>query len=187
MNWVLTPDKFLTGDEVQNLRKICKDAADLAKSKGRLNAIRAWMIIDMALQAGLRVGEISNLEFKDLFIEKGHSHIHVRQGKGNKSRLITIGESLRKHLRQYLKERNSQSPHLFTSERSEFMTTSAIQKDTDKDKVYKLIQEFSHGLDPVSAIEHKDESEIKSAIVVMMKMIEESDKKHFESLKSVLN
>ena len=85
MNWVLTPDKFLTGDEVQNLRKICKDAADLAKSKGRLNAIRAWMIIDMALQAGLRVGEISNLEFKDLFIEKGHSHIHVRQGKGNKS------------------------------------------------------------------------------------------------------
>ena len=132
MNWILTPDKFLTEDEVQKLRKTCKDAADLAKSKGQLNAIRAWMIIDLALQAGLRVGEISNLEIKDLFIEKGHSHIHIRQGKGNKSRLITIGDSLRNHLRRYLKDRKSKSQNLFISERSDKMTTSAIQKVVKK-------------------------------------------------------
>ena len=136
MNWVLTPDKFLTEDEVQNLRKTCKDAADLAKSKGQLNAIRAWMIIDLALQAGLRVGEISNLEIKDLFIEKGHSHIHIRQGKGNKSRLITIGESLRNHIRRYLKERKFHVKNLFTSERSDMMTTSAIQKVVKKAMKY---------------------------------------------------
>lgn len=86
------------------------------------------MIIDLGLQAGLRVGEISNLKSYDLFIEKGHSHIHVRLGKGNKSRLVTIGESLRKHLRQYSKERKSKSPYVFTSERSGKMTASAIQK-----------------------------------------------------------
>ena len=142
MNWILTPDKFLTEDEVQNLRKICKDAADLAKSKGQLNAIRAWMIIDLALQAGLRVGEISNLEIKDLFIEKGHSHIYIRQGKGNKSRLVTIGESLRNHLRRYLKERKSKIQNLFTSERSDMMTTSAIQKVVKK--VMKLAGLPSH-------------------------------------------
>ena len=115
MNWILTPDKFLTEEEVQKPRKTCRNTADLAKSKGQLYAIRAWMIINLVLQAGLRVGKISNLEIKDLFVEKGHSHIHIRQGKGNKSRLITIGESLRKHLRQYLKERNSRSHYLFTS------------------------------------------------------------------------
>ena len=142
MNWILTPDKFLTEDEVQNLRKTCKDAADLAKSKGQLNAIRAWMIIDLALQAGLRVGEISNLEIKDLFIEKGHSHIYIRQGKGNKSRLVTIGESLRNHLRRYLKERKSKIQNLFTSERSDMMTTSAIQKVVKK--VMKLAGMPSH-------------------------------------------
>ena len=142
MNWILTTDKFLTEDEVQSLRKTCKDAAYLAKSKGQLNAIRAWMIIDLALQAGLRVGEISNLEIKDLFIEKGHSHVYIRQGKGNKSRLVTIGESLRNHLRRYLKERKSKSSYLFTSERSDMMTTSAIQKVVKK--VMKLASLPSH-------------------------------------------
>ena len=132
MNWILTPDKFLTEEEVQKLRKVCKDAADLASSKHQLKPSRDWMIIDLALQAGLRVGEISNLEIRDLHIEKGHSHIYVRQGKGNKSRLITIGESLRKHLRQYLKERKSPNKNLFASERSDQMTTSAIQKVVKK-------------------------------------------------------
>ena len=75
MNWILTPDKFLIEEEVQKLRKACRDTADLARSKGQFNPIRAWMIIDLALQAGLRVGELSNLEIKDLFIDKGHSPI----------------------------------------------------------------------------------------------------------------
>ena len=128
MNWILTPDKFLTEAEVLKLRKVCLDTADLARLKHQFKAIRDWMIIDLALQSGLRVGELSNLILEDLFIEKGHCHIHVRQGKGNKSRLITIGESLRKHLRQYIKERKSQNPILFASERSDQMTTSAMQK-----------------------------------------------------------
>ena len=132
MNRILTPDKFLTEEEVQKLRKTCINAADLTKSKKQVKPIRDWMIIDLALQSGLRVGEISNLEIKDLFIEKGHSHIFVRLGKGNKSRLVTIGESLRNHLRRYLKERKSKRDNLFTSERSDHMTTSAIQKVVKK-------------------------------------------------------
>ena len=40
MNWILTPENFLTEEEVQNLRKSCKDATDLANSKGQFNAIR---------------------------------------------------------------------------------------------------------------------------------------------------
>ena len=35
-------------------------------------------------------------------------------------------------------------------------------------------------------IEHKDKSEIQSAINVLMKIVEESDEKHFKSLKSNL-
>ena len=132
MNWVLTPDKFLNEDEVQKLRKVCINTADLARSKHQFKPIRDWMIIDLAIQAGLRVGEISNLEIRDLFIEKGHSHIHIRQGKGNKSRLVTIGESLRKHIHRYLRERKFRGLFLFSSERSDQMTTSAIQKAVKK-------------------------------------------------------
>lgn len=59
--------------------------------------------------------------------------------------------------------------------------------ETEKDKVYKLILEFSHGLDPASTIEHKDKSEIQGAIDVLMKMIEESDQKHFLNLQKCLS
>lgn len=52
----------------------------------------------------------------------------------------------------------------------------------EKDKVYRLIQEYSHGLDPVSAIEHKDKSETRDTIRVIMEMMKESDQKHFECL-----
>ena len=55
-----------------------------------------------------------------------------------------------------------------------------------KDKLYRLIQESSHGLDPTSTIEHKDKSEIKDAIEILMQVVEESDKKHFESLEKSL-
>lgn len=58
--------------------------------------------------------------------------------------------------------------------------------EIDKGKVYKLIQEYSHGSDLASTIEHKDRSEIKGGIEVLMKMVEESDKKHFEFLRSNL-
>ena len=63
---------------------------------------------------------------------------------------------------------------------------SSTVSETDKDKVYKLIQEFSHGLDPASTFRHKDKSEIQGAIKVLMRMVEESDRKHFELLKSNL-
>ena len=51
-------------------------------------------------------------------------------------------------------------------------------------KVYKLINEFSHNSDPTSAIEHKDKSESKEAIAILLKIVEESDPKHYKILKS---
>ena len=66
------------------------------------------------------------------------------------------------------------------------LDTSSVS-NIEKDKVYKLIQEFSHGFDPSSMIEHKDRSESREAIKVLMKIIQESDPKHFESLKRVSN
>lgn len=50
----------------------------------------------------------------------------------------------------------------------------------DAGKVYKLVNEFSHNSDPISMIEHKDKSEIKEAIRVLLKIVKESDPKHFE-------
>lgn len=54
----------------------------------------------------------------------------------------------------------------------------------DAGKAYKLVNEFSHNSDPTSTIEHKDKCEIKEAIKVLLKIVKESDPKHFEIMES---
>ena len=54
--------------------------------------------------------------------------------------------------------------------------------DSDANKAYKLINEFSHNSDPTSTIEHKDKSESKDAIKILLKIVKESDPKHYEIL-----
>ena len=128
MNWILTPDKFLSDEEYKALMKILKDSAEIAAMKGRIKPIRDYMIIDIALNSGLRVSEIANLKVEDLHITKGNSQIFIREGKGGKSRLVMIGKDLRRHLKKFLTSQHTESPYLFISERSPQMTTTAIQK-----------------------------------------------------------
>jgi hypothetical protein len=52
----------------------------------------------------------------------------------------------------------------------------------DANKVYKLVNELSHNSDPTSIIEHKDKSECKDAIKILLSIVKESDPKHFEIL-----
>lgn len=56
----------------------------------------------------------------------------------------------------------------------------------DAGKAYKLVNEFSHNSDPTSAIEHKDKSESKDAIKILLNIVKESDPKHFEILEKNL-
>lgn len=52
----------------------------------------------------------------------------------------------------------------------------------DAGKAYKLVNEFSHNSDPTSTIEHKDKSESKDAIKILLSIVQESDPKHYEIL-----
>ncbi len=52
----------------------------------------------------------------------------------------------------------------------------------DAGKAYKLVNEFSHNSDPTSTIEHKDKSESKDAIKILLNIVKESDPKHFDIL-----
>ncbi len=58
-----------------------------------------------------------------------------------------------------------------------------IISSVDIGKAYKLVNEFSHNSDPTSSIEHKDKSESKDAIRILLKIVEESEPQHFEILK----
>jgi len=59
--------------------------------------------------------------------------------------------------------------------------------DTEWDKTYKLINEFSHNSEPASAIEHKDKSECKDAVRILLKIVKKSDPKHYSILEKSLS
>ncbi|MEI7579498.1 MAG: AAA family ATPase [bacterium] len=57
-----------------------------------------------------------------------------------------------------------------------------IINSVDAGKAYKLVNEFSHNSDPTSTIEHKDKSEVKEAIGILLRIIKEVDPSHYKYL-----
>ena len=128
MNWIITPDKYLTKDDTKRLRKTCQERATIAKSKGIQGPVRDALIIELALGSGLRVSEMANLKVEDLYLKRGQGSIHVKNGKGGKNRVVDIGSNLKKQILEFLDYRTMDSPYLFPSERGEKMTRSGIQQ-----------------------------------------------------------
>lgn len=70
---------------------------------------------------------------------------------------------------------------------SAIRTTGGSITETEEEKLYRLINESSHVRDPTRALNHTDQSEAKNAIAILMKIIEQSDKKHFDCLISEIS
>ena len=128
MNWIITPDKYLTREETKQLRKTCHERATIAKSKGIQAPVRDALIIELALGSGLRVSEMAYLKVEDLYLKKGQGSIHVKNVKGGKDRVVDIGSKLKKQIVEFLDYRTMNSPYLFPSELGEKMTRSGIQQ-----------------------------------------------------------
>ena len=124
--WIVTPDKFLTDEESKKLRRMCEEAAIIAKSKGNQMAVRNRLIIEMALGTGLRVSELANLKIDDIHIRKGQYSLIVNNGKGDKDRVVGFNNKLKVLVQEYLDYRKSMSSYLFASERGEKMTRFGV-------------------------------------------------------------
>jgi integrase/recombinase XerD len=82
--------EFLTIEEIDLLI----DSIDLSKNEGHRN--RA--ILETLYSCGLRVSELVNLRFSDLFFEEGFIRVI---GKGNKERLVPVSPSVEKEIEIY--------------------------------------------------------------------------------------
>jgi integrase/recombinase XerD len=82
--------EFLTIEEIDLLI----DSIDLSKNEGHRN--RA--ILETLYSCGLRVSELVNLRFSDLFFEEGFIRVI---GKGNKERLVPVSPSIEKEIGIY--------------------------------------------------------------------------------------
>jgi integrase/recombinase XerD len=82
--------EFLSIEEIDLLI----DSIDLSKNEGHRN--RA--ILETLYSCGLRVSELVNLRFSDLFFEEGFIRVI---GKGNKERLVPVSPSVEKEMGIY--------------------------------------------------------------------------------------
>ena len=95
--------------------------------------------------------------------------------------LYTIANIARRFLEIFTNFKIPTSGDLLTRIDALGIDTEQISK-TEQGRVYKLIQEFSHGSDATSTIEHKDRIESQDAVKILLRMVQESDPKHFELL-----
>ena len=88
--------------ERQQLMKICRERAELDLMKGRQTWPVRYMLIDLALYSGLRVGEMAAIQIGDIVCNEQDPYIIVRKGKGNKKRTVFIYKKLAKHLKEFI-------------------------------------------------------------------------------------
>ena len=98
----LSPDKYLSDEQLKRLRKHVKDMADLARQRGSVRAIIDELIIELLANTGLRAAELCNLNIRDLPTSHGKDSVWIRDGKGKVARTVDIPENLKKRLERFV-------------------------------------------------------------------------------------
>ena len=100
------PDKQPFSDvELDALRSACKDTKERA-------------IIELLATTGIRVSELTKLDLSDVDFSK--LSVHVRQGKGGKSRTVYMTDVTRIHIQKYLLSRKNNNDALIQSRRGRY-------------------------------------------------------------------
>ena len=113
--------EFLTPNEVDTL----KESIDLSKPEGHRN--RA--IIEVLFSCGLRVSELVNLQFSQVYADERFLRVF---GKGAKERLVPISDLALKEIEHYLPWRNSlkikpgEEDYVFLNRRGSHLTRTMI-------------------------------------------------------------
>lgn len=111
---------FMTQQQAQKL---------LNGTHGELHELRDKTIITLFLTTGMRLSELAGLNIDDTT----QTQIKIKQGKGNKTRTVNISNDVADLLQEYIQNnRYSSGNILFTSQKNNRMSESAIQKTIEK-------------------------------------------------------
>lgn len=91
---------------------------------------RDYAIVTLLAYGGLRVSEAVNLELRDVNLPA--REVTVRSGKGDKERIVYIGDRIVNALREYQRERSSDSPYIFVSRAGGALHRSRVNKIFNK-------------------------------------------------------
>ena len=112
----------LDGTEVESL------LAAVRESGSRL-ASRDYAIVQVMLQTGIRVGELTRLRLTDLELSEESGLLMITGAGPSGGREIPLNSSVRKAIKAYLEERGeSRSDHLFLSVKGEPLSVRSVQR-----------------------------------------------------------
>ena len=104
------------------------DSIDLT----RVGGIRDRALFELVYSAGLRVSEVVGLGLEHLYMKEGHLRV---RGKGDRERLVPLGEQARSWLERYLEEERPSlaggrlgSPEVFLSVRGTSLSRKTVWK-----------------------------------------------------------
>ncbi|MFT4072143.1 MAG: site-specific tyrosine recombinase XerD [Dysgonamonadaceae bacterium] len=99
--------------------------------------VRNRAIIETLYSCGLRISELINLKFSDLFFEEGFIRV---EGKGSKQRLVPVSEKAQRELEFYLMERGSIIPQ---KGHQEYIFLSKRGKAISRITVFHFIKQYA--------------------------------------------
>ena len=109
-------------------------AIDHSKKEG----IRNRAIIEVLYACGLRVSELTNLKLSNVYLDVGYVKVI---GKGNKERIIPIGEEAIKHLQFYLQDRRQMNTIKSESEDIVFLNRRGAQ--LSRNMIFMIVKELA--------------------------------------------
>lgn len=124
--WKSLPE-FLTVDEVEKLL--------IQPDLGTRVGIRDRALLELMYATGLRVSEAVELRVDDLRFEEGFL---ICRGKGNKERIIPVGQTALFHVREYL----SRVRPLWLKQESSRLFLSSWGKGLTRQAVWKIIRKY---------------------------------------------
>lgn len=102
---------------------------------------RNYALIQLLLQAGLRIGEVENLNLADVSLYDRSGEIRIRDGKGRKERAVPLNSSVRKALKDYLADRKSKALEKKLIE-SSFVFVNSKEVPLKKRALQKIISQI---------------------------------------------
>lgn len=114
---VIDRKKYMDLDEIRQLRTSARgwNAEDL--QHGRQGGVVAWMLVDLALTTGLRVGEIEKLNIKDVDLKRSCLTVMRLKRKKKAKETLALGKDFVKHLQDYIAWTGRSKGPLFVSSR----------------------------------------------------------------------
>jgi integrase/recombinase XerC len=113
----------LTGADVSRL------LAAVRNSRAR-RVDRDWAIVQVLLQSGLKLGELTQLRLADVELDADPPLLHVRSGRGEPSRTIPLEDEVCEALRVYLMTREARPgvECLFVNRDGNPLSTRSVQR-----------------------------------------------------------